>query len=106
MAGANRPKSIDMAKQTKKPPKRDQYREILSIRGINFNDCKVIAFIFKYPMQCRMFHFGLMEVEIEYIMFDSWEKHANVIIRKEQNDAAIIALAEKNGGTKTIANLL
>lgn len=42
----------------------------------------------------------------DYILFDCWEKYANVVAPKdEQNAAVIIAIAAKNGGEKTTPNL-
>ena len=42
----------------------------------------------------------------DYILFDCWEKYANVVAPKdEQNAADIIAIAAKNGGEKTTPNL-
>ena len=70
------------------------YREILERSGIRFEDCNVLAFAFK------------QEPRPVYYRFDCWDKYANVIVPKdEKNAAVIIAIAEKDGGEKTTPNL-
>ena len=94
-----------MAKKTGKT-REQQYREILASYGKRLEDCKVLAFAVKYQMQTELFHYGLMAEKPDYFLFDCWEKYANVVAPKdEQNAAVIIAIAEKNGGEKTTPNL-
>lgn len=86
--------------------RRDQYREIIEKDGRNWDDCKVLSFVFKYQMQTELFHYGLMAEKPDYFLFDCWEKYVNVVAPKdEQNAAVIIAIAAKNGGEKTTENL-
>lgn len=82
------------------------YREIIEKEGRKWDDCKVLSFAFKYQMQTELFHYSLMAEKPDYFVFDCWEKYANVIVPKdEKNAAVIIAIAEKDGGEKTTPNL-
>ena len=97
-----------MAKKTAKSTREQVYREILDRAGIRFEDCTVLAFAFKQEKRPELFHFGLMlhEPRPVYYLFDCWDKYANVIVPKdEKNAAVIIAIAEKDGGEKTTPNL-
>lgn len=95
-----------MEKNTSKATRGDQYREIIEKAGRKWDDCKVLSFVFKYHMQTELFLYGLMAEKPDYILFDCWEKYANVVAPKdEQNAAVIIAIATKNGGEKTTPNL-
>ena len=97
-----------MAKKSSKATREQVYREILEQSGIRFEDCNVLAFAFKQDRRPELFHFGLMlhEPRPVYYLFDCWDKYANVIVPKdEKNAAVIIAIAEKDGGEKTIPNL-
>lgn len=74
--------------------------------GIRFEDCRVLSFVFEYPMQTELFHYGLMAEKPAYFLFDCWDNNVNVIVPfDEQNAAVIVAIAEKNGGKKTTTNL-
>lgn len=96
-----------MAKRTNKTTRKEQYRAILDKAGIRFDDCRVLSFVFQFPRWAERFHFDLMAQKPVYFLFDSWEKNANVIVpNDEQNAVIIIAIAEKNGGKKTTANLI
>lgn len=95
-----------MAKKTGKTTREQTFREIVEKEGRKWDDCKVLSFVFKYQMQTELFHYGLMAEKPDYILFDCWEKYANVVAPKdEQNAAVIIAIAAKNGGEKTTPNL-
>ena len=97
-----------MARLVKKSTREQVYREILERAGIRFEDCNVLAFAFKQERRPELFHFGLMlhEPRPVYYLFDCWDKYANVIVPKdEQNAAVIIAIAEKDGGERTTPNL-
>lgn len=97
-----------MAKKTAKLTREQAYREILDRAGIRFEDCTVLAFGFKQELRPELFHFGLMmhEPRPVYYIFDCWDKYANVIVPKdEKNAAVIIAIAEKDGGEKITPNL-
>lgn len=97
-----------MAKKAAKLTREQVYREILERAGIRFEDCNVLAFAFKQERRPELFHFGLMlhEPRPVYYLFDCWDNYANVIIPKDENNAAvIIAIAEKGGGEKTTPNL-
>lgn len=97
-----------MAKKATKTTRGDQYRAILERVGIRFEDCKVLAFAFKQERRPELFHFGLMlhKPRPVYYLFDCWDKYANVVVPKdEKNAAVIIAIAEKDGGEKTTPNL-
>ena len=66
----------------------------------------VLSFVFYYQMQTELFHYGLMAEKPDYFVFDSWDKYANIVAKKdERNAAVIIAIAAKNGGEKTTPNL-
>ena len=97
-----------MAKKTGKTTREQMYREILERVGIRFEDCQILAFTFKHEKRPELFHLGLMlhKPRPVYYLFDCWEKYANVIVPKDENNAAvIIAIAEKDGGEKTTPNL-
>ena len=97
-----------MAKKTAKKTREQTYREILDQSGIRYEDCNVLAFAFKQERRYELFHFGLMLYEPRpvYYLFDCWDKYANVVVPKdEKNAAVIIAIAEKDGGEKTTTNL-
>ena len=97
-----------MAKTDKKVSRKDKYRAIMDKDGIRFENCNVLAFAFKHEKRPELFHFGLMlhEPRPVYYLFDCWDKYANVIVPKdEKNAAVIIAIAEKDGGEKTTPNL-
>lgn len=84
------------------------YREIIGKEGRKWDDCKVLAFAFDSLGGPELFHFGLMlhEPRPVYYLFDCWDKYANVIVSKdEKNAAVIVAIAEKDGGEKTTPNL-
>ena len=95
-----------MAKKSTKTTREQQYREILAKDGIRFEDCRVLSFVFEYPIKTELFHYGLMAEKPDYFVFDCWEKYANVVAPKDEpNAAVIIAIASKNGGEKTTPNL-
>ena len=95
-----------MATKSKKLTREQEYRQIMEKDGRRFEDCRVLSFVFEYPMQTELFHYGLMAEKPDYYLFDCWEKNANVIVpADEQNAAVIVGIAEKNGGKKTITNL-
>ena len=95
-----------MVKKSSKEPLEQMYRGIIEKKGRKWDDCKVLSFVFKRQAQAELFHYGLMNEKPDYILFDCRERHANVIVPKdEQNAAVIIAIAEKNGGEKTTPNL-
>lgn len=82
------------------------YREIIEKRGRKWDDCKVLSFVFKYQMQTELFHYGLMVEKPDYVLFDCWEKYVNVVVPKDEQNAAMIQqLAESYGGEKTMPNL-
>ena len=95
-----------MVKKSSKESLEQMYRGIIEGKGRKWDDCKVLSFVFKCQAQTELFHYGLMNEKPDYILFDCWERHANVIAPKnEQNAAVIIAIAAKNGGEKTTPNL-
>lgn len=95
-----------MAKKSNKPTREQVYREIMEKEGRKWDDCRVLSFVFEYTMKTELFHFDLMVQTPVYFLFDCWEKNANVVVPKdEQNAAEIVAIAEKLGGQKTMANL-
>lgn len=95
-----------MVKKSSKESLEQMYRGIIEKKGRKWDDCKVLSFVFKRESQAELFHYGLMNEKPDYFVFDSWERHANVIASKdERNAAVIIAIAAKNGGEKTTPNL-
>ena len=93
----------------KRKTRRELYTEILEQQGIHFKDCDVLAFVFEQELRPELFHFGLMMYEPRpiYFLFDCWDKNANVVVPKdEKNAAVIISIAEQDGGKKTTPNLL
>ena len=95
-----------MAKKSTKTTREQAYREILAKDGIRFEDCRVLSFVFEYPIKTELFHYGLMAEKPDYYIFDCWDKNANVVVPKDEtNDAHITLIAEQLGGQKTTANL-
>ena len=96
-----------MAKATKET-RAKQYREILAGIGIRFEDCRILAFTFKQERRPELFHFGLMlhEPRPVYYLFECWGKYANVVVPKdEENAAVIIAIAARDGGESVTPDL-
>ena len=96
-----------MAKKTEKITRAQHYREILDDEGINLDDCRVLAFVFK---ECwpNLFHFALMlnVPRPVYYLFDCWEHTAYVIApENDKNTAIIIAIAERYDGEQITPNL-
>ena len=82
------------------------YREILESRGIRFEDCRVLGFMFEWQMKAELFHFDIMVQKTQYHLFDSWGKYAVVIAPDDEANAnAIIGLAENLGGQKTTISM-
>lgn len=95
-----------MAKKSTKPNREKQYREIIENAGRNWNDCTILGFLFKYQTGIEMFHYCLM-VESEYFLFDNFERYVNIVVPKDEKNAArIIKLAKQNGGENMMPNLL
>lgn len=85
----------------------DQYREILAREGLNFDDCKVVAFEFGSEYGVDIFHFELTyPLRPVYHIFDGWENVAQIVIPKNaENERMLEQLAESCGGEKTTPNL-
>ena len=95
-----------MAKKSTKTSREQQYRDILAKDGIRFEDCRVLSFVFEYPIKTELFHYGLMAEKPDYYIFDCWDKNANVVVPKDEtNEAHITLIAEQLGGQKTTTNL-
>lgn len=57
-------------------------------------------------MGIELFHFCLMAEMPTYFLFDSWEKYVNIVVPKDElNAAKIVEIAMKQGGEKTTPNL-
>ena len=83
-----------------------QYRAILAEKGLRLEDCRVLAFVFDYSMKAELFHYGLMAEKPDYYIFDCWDKNANIIVPKDETNAAHITLiAEQLGGQPRTPNL-
>ena len=89
-----------MAKKSSKATASDQYREILARDGMNFDDCKVVAFEFESASGVDVFHFELMyPLRPVYHIFDGWENVAQIVIPKDaENERMLRQLAESCGG--------
>lgn len=97
------------AKKSTQIRREQQYWEILAKNAIRFEDCHVLTFVFEQERQPKLFHYGLMLYEPRpvYFLFDCWDKYANVVVPKDEKNAAIIiSIAEQKGGKKTTPNLL
>ena len=83
------------------------YRQILESRGIRFEDCWVLGFMFNGATHNYLFHYELMhKIDLKYHLFDSWGKYAVVIAPDDEANAnAIIDLATQNGGQKTTISM-
>ena len=93
--------------QSKKTLRVEQYRAILEKDGIRYEDCQVLAFVFDTLRQPEHFHYDLMAQKPVYFVFDCWGNNANVVVPKDDKNAAkIIAIAANLGGQKTIPNLI
>ena len=92
-----------MAKTTKES-RAEQYREILAGIGIHFEDCRVLAFVLKQERRPELFHFGLMlnEPRPVYYLFESWDKYVNVIVPKNEENAAVIISIAKEIGAESL----
>lgn len=79
----------------------DQYREILAREGLNFDDCKVVAFEFGSESGVDIFHFELTyPLRPVYHIFDGWENVAQIVIPKNaENERMLEQLAESCGGS-------
>lgn len=96
-----------MAKTSNKSTRKEQYRGILAKAGIRFDDCRVLAFVFDTLRKPEHFHYDLMAQKPVYFLFDCWGNNANVIVPKDDENAAkIIAIAANLGGQKTTPNLI
>ena len=89
-----------MAKKSSKATTADQYREILAREGLNFDDCKVVAFEFGSEFGVDVFHFELTyPLRPVYHIFDGWENVAQIVIPKNaENERMLEQLAESCGG--------
>jgi hypothetical protein len=88
--------------------RKQRYTEILKSRGIEFNDCVVLSFVFEKGLGPAKLHLRLLNTEPrpEYHLFDRIEKVANLVVPKnEKNVAKIQEIAESLGGKKTTPDL-
>ena len=94
-----------MAKKTAKSTREQMYREILERSGIRFEDCRVFGIMFPDAAKCRIFHFRIMANCLNYVLFDSIERNANVIVFKSMDDVEIINEAKKLDGIKVLPKI-
>ena len=97
-----------MAKKTTKLTREQSYRAILATEGTKLEECRVLGFTFESERRPECFHYDLMlhDPRPTYYIFDCWEKNANVVVPDDDaNAGVIIAIAERDGGKKTMANL-
>ena len=87
--------------------KETEYKLILEKHhGVSPEDCRVLSFVFEYPIKTELFHYGLMAEKPDYYLFDCFDKIANVVVPKDEtNEAHIILIAEQFGGQKTTPKL-
>lgn len=91
---------------TKSKTREAQYRAILEDIGLRLEDCRVLAFVFDYSMKAELFHYEIMAEKPDYYIIDCWDKNANVIVPKDETNAAHITLiAEQLGGKARTPNL-
>ena len=94
--------------ERKNCPRKDQYRRILENADIRFEDCRISAFMFEYPLGPERFHLHLMNAipRPDYFLFDCIEQIAQIIFPNDESTAMRIQeLAEMVGGHKTTPNL-
>lgn len=91
----------------KKETREEQYRRLLSERGIDLNSCKVLAYSFLSNRGPHLLHFDLMtNCAGKYVLFDASGDTAHVVIRRDDAIADTIdTLARHCGGEPRLPNL-
>lgn len=91
----------------KKETREEQYRRLLSERGIELNCCKVLAYSFRSNRGPHLLHFALMaNCAGNYVLFDASEDTAHVVVKS--NDPVIDTidtLARRCGGEPRVPNM-
>lgn len=73
-----------MAEKTKAISREQQYKNVLTEKGISINGCKFLRFEFDSERNGPLFHYALMEAKVKYHLFDFWNKNSVVVVPKDQ----------------------
>lgn len=84
-----------------------QYRQILSLKGLKFDDCRILSFRFEDETKPKIFHYNLMSPGYDYYFFDVVGPVANVIVSASEPKMwdSIKFAAEWLGGKQITPNL-
>lgn len=94
-----------MAKKVK--TRGEIYRELMEKAGRSWSECVVLSFLFESEYKAHLFHFELMETNLTYWLFDTFNGVANVIVPADSkaNERGIGEVAMKVGGKQRNAML-
>lgn len=87
-----------MAKKGEKKTRTSQYEAILQDKGHKITECSVISFKFDSVVKSHLFHFDLMENNLEYLIYDGPTETVRITIPKGLNFDNIVDLASRYGG--------
>lgn len=94
-----------MAKKSK--TRGETYRELMEKAGRSWSGCAVLSFVFESDFKANLFHFELMETNLTYWLFDSFNGVVNIIIPADiqANGKGICDVAIKAGGKQRTPTL-
>lgn len=94
-----------MAKKVK--TRGETYRELMQKAGRGWSECAVLSFLFESEYKAHLFHFELMETNLTYWLFDTFNGVANVIVPADSkaNERGICEVAIKAGGKQRTPTL-
>ena len=81
------------------------YAMLAARQGVEWKDCKVLAFEFETRAASGMFHNAVMIAELPYISIDCFREYANAIVSKEQDETPFVEAAKRCGGVQIEPNL-
>lgn len=84
-----------MAKKSEKKTRASQYEAIVTAKGYKMNDCKVILFRFKDELESHNFHFDLMKMGSNVVIYDGPLEVVRITVLKEYDITPIIELSKK-----------
>lgn len=76
------------------------YEYLVEYAGHDRNAAKVLSFEFQAQTHPGMFHYRLKDAGLDIWLFDAWRKYANVIVDKDSDLGAVVAVAQKCGGVQ------
>lgn len=87
-----------MAKKSK--TRGETYRELMKQAGRDWSGCAVLSFVFESEFKVNLFHFELMETNLTYWLFDSFNGVVNIIVPADvkANEKRICDVAAMSGG--------